>query len=179
MIRRAGMLIVGLAMIVIPFVEMPERVEDITSTPPEMAEVIEYKSMETPEHDMSDTDLYWLARVMEAESGPSWEDWQIQLVGEVVLNRVAHDGFPDSIKEVVLQDGQYEPFFGDYVPTEPGERYLNIARGLMRGERLITDPDVIWQALFPQGDETYITIYDRDLGTTTYFCRSYADEEEG
>lgn len=120
---------------------------------------------------MEDSDLYWLARAMQEEDGPNWPDAFVMMIGEVVLNRVGHDGFPNTVKDVVLQEGQYEPFFQPFERFTPGQRYIRLARRLMAGERIIDDPDVIWQALFPQGSQTVVTVYDEDLQTTTYFCK--------
>ena len=56
-------------------------------------------------------DLYWLSRIIYAESGAETLDGQIA-VGNVVLNRMASKEFPDSIPGVIFDrvDGiQFEP----------------------------------------------------------------------
>lgn len=165
---RIVLLALAMVMLVVPFTGITKtEAEEPVSTP---------EPTPTAEPIDLDSDLYWLARVMEAEDGLHWTDWQIMMIGEVVLNRVESSHFPNTVKEVVLQEGQYEPFFGGYTLEEPGVMYLHLAKRLMRGERVLCDKNVVWQALFPQGDDTYVTVYDRALNTTTYFCRSYYEE---
>lgn len=116
-----------------------------------------------------------LAKIMQAESGPRWPDWAVMCIGEVVLNRVASSDWPDTIREVLYQAGpprQYEPVWSEgWEAMEPAPEYMDLARRLLAGERPMNDPAVVWQALFPQGQRTMLTYYDKDLGTTTYFCR--------
>ena len=54
-------------------------------------------------------DMELLLRIVEAEAGNQDEDGRL-LVANVVLNRVASEAFPDTIKDVVLQeqDGNYQ-----------------------------------------------------------------------
>ena len=125
---------------------------------------------------ISDSDLYWLARIMEAEDGVGWTDEDIMKLGEVALNRVASPDFPNTVKAVALQgvDGngpvQYAPFinYDSWIPS-PYYIYLS-ARLIDNGERVLNDPAVVWQALFVQG-EIVDTVYDPYLGTTTYLCK--------
>ena len=49
-----------------------------------------------------DNDLWYLSRVIQAESGYCSQQMQ-EYVGSVVLNRVADDRFPDTIPEVIDQ----------------------------------------------------------------------------
>ena len=120
-------------------------------------------------------DQYLLAKIMQAEAGVSWPDWAVMCIGEVVLNRAASTAWPDTIHGVLYQAGppvQYEPVWSaGWEDMEPEADYLELARRLLEGERVLNDPEVVWQALFPQGRETVLTYYDRILKTTTYFCR--------
>lgn len=120
-------------------------------------------------------DALWLARIMEAEAGPEWPDWAIMAVGEVVLNRVASPEFPDNVVDVLSQTDpvQYAPVHTDtWDASQPSERYLELADRLIAGERVLHDPLIVFQALFPQGSVTVVSYYDVTLGTTTYWCRS-------
>lgn len=126
---------------------------------------------ETP--DKAHRDVWELAKIMQAEAGVDWPDWAVMCIGEVVLNRVEHEGFPGTIHDVLYQVDpmQYAPVHEpDWEGMEPEEDYIGLARRLMDGERVMHNPDVIWQALFPQGNRTVITYYDKTLDTTTYFC---------
>lgn len=118
-------------------------------------------------------DVVMLAKIMQAESGVNWPDWAVLCIGEVVLNRVENEAFPDTIYEVLHQDNpiQYAPVWVEgWNEMEPGAEYIDLARRLLDGERVMKNPGVIWQALFPQGERVVITYYDKALDTTTYFC---------
>ena len=61
----------------------------------------------------------------------------MQAVGEVVLNRVESDNFPDTVCAVILQKGQFAPQIkSGSKPAEKGEWELavEIAEGLIEGE---------------------------------------------
>jgi len=122
-----------------------------------------------PEH------VYLLAKIMMAEAGVDWPDWATMLIGEVVLNRVASPHFPGSVRGVLYQrDGnqiQYAPVWeASWDTLEPDARHLELAQRLIDGERPIGNPDMIWQALFRQGEQTLVSYYDPVLDSTTYFC---------
>jgi hypothetical protein len=123
------------------------------------------------EDEMMDSELWWLARGMQEEAGVDWSDEDIAKIGTVIMNRVESDLFPNTVKEVLLQDGQYQPFFGDYTPQKPDERYIYLAWVILDGYRSWDDPDVIWQATFIQGNQVVDSVYDSYLGSTTYFCK--------
>lgn len=86
-----------------------------------------WEEAETEQYDMSGTliksrdwsaeDAEILLKIAMAEAeGESVEGKALVML--VVLNRVWSEGFPDSISEVVFQDGQF-------TPTEEGGRYWN------------------------------------------------------
>jgi len=142
-------------------VEYKPAMEETTIHPPEPT--TEYAYM----------DAYLLAKIMQAEAGVDWPDWAVMCIGEVVLNRVASSDFPDTIHDVLHQVDpvQYEPVHtGAWESMEPDEDYIDLARRLLDGERVLNNPDVVWQALFPQGERTVMTYHDKVLNTTTYFC---------
>ena len=60
-----------------------------------------------------------LARVVYAEANTETLEGQIA-VAQVVLNRVRSESFPDTVSEVVFQDGQFStaPILGSVVPNE-------------------------------------------------------------
>lgn len=146
-------------------VEM-EPVETIVPEEPVVPDdVVEY----------SDEDLEILALIIYQEAGAdACSDETRLMVGNVVLNRVADDRFPDSIKEVALQRAQYGRLYwtGLVWPertTNPGEahaveRAYDIARRLLEGERILPE-DVIFQAEFTQGTE--VVVHQDGF----YFCR--------
>lgn len=115
----------------------------------------------------TDNDLYILSHIISAESGNCSEDMMIS-VGSVVLNRVADERFPDSIEEVVFQQGQYSPTWNGAYYNEPTDAACEVAQMLLEDGSQI-DASVVWQAEFPQGQGIYDTI-DSPWGTTMYFC---------
>ena len=118
-------------------------------------------------------DLELLSKIIEAEAGMNWLDDYIRLcVGEVLLNRVESEDFPDTIVEVAYEEGQYHHvkygLFDEIVPTMKSVR---VALRLLNGDRVINDKDVVFQANFPQGSGIYEIIHDNLLGNT-YLCYS-------
>lgn len=112
-----------------------------------------------------DNDLWYLSRVIQAESGYCSEEMQ-RAVGSVVINRVNDDRFPDTIPEVVEQPGQYATASA-LAAHEPTQQAVNIAVELLEdGSEL--PQDVIYQANFPQGAYTYMTL--STSYSTMYFC---------
>lgn len=115
----------------------------------------------------TDNDLYVLSHIISAEAGNC--SWDMMLsVGSVVLNRVADDRFPNSIEEVVFQEGQYAPTWNGTYYDEPTEDAVEAAKTLLEGGAVI-DSSVVWQAEFPQGQGVYDTI-ESPWGTVMYFC---------
>ena len=112
-----------------------------------------------------DNDLWYLSRVIQAESGYCSQEMQ-EGVGSVVLNRVASDRFPNTIPEVVEQPGQYST--AAYLASqEPTQEAINVAVDLLENGSKFPE-DVVWQANFSQGQGTYKTI--STTYSTMYFC---------
>jgi len=117
-------------------------------------------------------DLMLISKIIYAEAGTEWlsDEWKM-CVGEVVLNRVASPEFPNTIKEVLEQPGQYyganSRYFNSLVPNY---RCVFAALRLLNGQRLL-EPSVVFQANFKQGGGTHTAVYDKYLGWT-YFCYS-------
>ena len=93
----------------------------------------------------TDKELELLALIIYQEAGgDAASDDTRQMVGEVVLNRVADDRFPDTIEEVLLQPKQYgfTPETGIHWPARRAheleahavERAYECAEGLLSGE---------------------------------------------
>lgn len=133
-------------------------------------------AMQTGEVDFDFEDLYLLSKIIYAEAGSEWlsDEWKM-CVGEVVLNRVASPEFPDTVKEVLQQPGQYYGANSRYFTNlRPSERTAQCAMRLLKGERLL-EPSVVFQANFKQGGGTHTAVYDKYLGWT-YFCYSAKTE---
>lgn len=97
----------------------------------------------------SDDDLYVLAHIIDAEMGvESWEDKIF--AGSVVLNRVASKNYPNTIRGVVFQRGQYSPTWNGTFKSEPSEESWRAARYLLENGSQIPF-NVVYQAEFKQG----------------------------
>ena len=121
------------------------------------------------EQTYTDEDLYVLSHIISAEAGNCGEEMLIA-VGSVVLNRVADERFPDTIKEVVFDPGQYSPTWNGTYCNEPTDDALDVAEFLLEnGSQL--PADVIYQS-----NEIIGEYYDQidpppGVGKTMYFCR--------
>jgi len=146
-------------------------------------EKIERYGSEYPEIEFED--LYLLSKIMYAEAGTCWlsDEWKM-CVGEVVLNRVASPEFPNTIREVLEQPGQYYGTGCSYFEKmQPSETCVRLALSLLEGERVLNDPSVLFQANFKQAGGVHTKLYDPQLGYS-YFCYSirpylYEDAPKG
>lgn len=116
----------------------------------------------------TDDDLYCLAHIINAEAGDDNCTHEHRIaVGSVVLNRVAADDFPNTIREVVFDPGQYSPTWNGSFEKEPSQDSWDTAEYLLENGSQIPE-NCIWQAEFPQGSgewDHFDTIYG-----TTYIC---------
>lgn len=125
--------------------------------------------METEtEKPYSDDDLYCLAHIINAEAGDDNCTHEHRVaVGSVVLNRVAADDFPDTVRGVVFDPGQYSPTWNGSFEKEPSQDSWDTAEFLLENGSQIPE-DCIWQAEFKQGSgewDHFKTIYG-----ITYIC---------
>lgn len=90
----------------------------------------------------SDDDLYWLSRIVSAEASGEPEVGQIA-VANVVLNRVASNRFPDTIKGVIFAKGQFSPVSNGSLHKEPTKEAIESAKRALEGERIVSD-DVLY-----------------------------------
>lgn len=113
----------------------------------------------------SDTDLWYMSRLIQQESGYCSEQ-MMQYVGSVVLNRRDDPRFPDTIEGVILQPGQYST--ASYLETqEPTQEAINVSVYLLENGSVLPG-DVIYQANFEQGYATYATLCTSY--SVMYFC---------
>ena len=91
--------------------------------------------------DYTEEELFWLARIIYAESGAESLEGQIA-VGNVVLNRVASREFPDSIYDVIFDRRyavQFEPVANGTVYNTPSEQSYTAARMALEGVSVVGD----------------------------------------
>ena len=83
-------------------------------------------------------DLYWLSRIISAEArGESIEG--MLAVGSVVMNRMNHKNYPNSVKEVIFDDKygiQFTPVANGYVYKDPTDKSIFAAKIVLEGYRI-------------------------------------------
>ena len=123
--------------------------------------------MNPPFYNYTQEELLKLAAVVYAEAGSSWAtDEHQQAVASVVLNRILDPRFPDNVFDVVYADRQYP---GTCNATYYTDRTLANAQYVLENG---PTHDGVWQANFPQGDETILVYqYSAPIASTTYICR--------
>lgn len=85
----------------------------------------------------NEDDLYWLSRVIHAESGNQSMEGQIA-VGNVVMNRVRSKLFPDTIHDVLAQKNQFSTYrSGSLQRKVPGEDSVIAAKLVLDGAEVV------------------------------------------
>lgn len=145
---------------------------DIQTVEVEKEVVIEIKKEPNYTYD----ELYCMAVVIYNEAGSNvCTDEQQELVGYVVLNRVNDSRYPNTIREVLTQKGQYAGIWDNGVyfakrgnsetEVKALERAWITAQKVLENRNNIPIPEnVIFQAQFKQGSGIY-----KQIGNT-YFC---------
>ncbi len=127
------------------------------------------RTVTTRDKQTDKTDVDLLARIIYCEAGGCTYRHK-QLVGSVVINRMNHHLFPDTLEGVIFQKGQYYPAESNYLySVSPDLECYEIAQYLLAyGASDICPSNVLFQAEFIQGDiyEVIVSPY----GSTTYFC---------
>ena len=128
--------------------------------------LIEAYDLEHPHVDFRN--FYYLSRIISLEAGCHTlsQEWRM-CVGEVVLNRMESDEYPDDIADVLYQPGQY--YDCTLERYTPAWNCMESAWRLVCGERVLNDKSVVFQANFIQGSGPVVIAFDRQLGYT-YFC---------
>lgn len=80
----------------------------------------------------SSNDVYLLAKVIEAEARGETYTGQVA-VGAVILNRVEHSSFPDSIPGVVYQSGAFDCIYDSNWAVEPSSTAKKAAQDAING----------------------------------------------
>lgn len=80
----------------------------------------------------SSNDIYLLAKVIEAEARGETYTGQVA-VGAVILNRVEHSSFPDSISGVVYQAGAFDCVYDSNWSVEPSSTAKKAAQDAING----------------------------------------------
>ncbi len=116
-------------------------------------------------------ELYWLSRIISAESRGEPMEGQIA-VGNVVLNRVDSEEFPDTIPGVIFDREhaiQFEPVENGTVYDAPAERSVDAAKRVLDGEKAVDDVLYFYAPALSQG----IWINDNRIYSTTIGCHRF------
>ena len=101
-------------------------------------------------------DLKWLSHIINAEAGNQSLEGQI-CVGNVVLNRVAHEGFPDTVRDVVFSPNQFCPVKSGTIYCTPDADAVAAAKLCLEGVNLA-------------GESTYFV--NPTTGSTVWFKKN-------
>lgn len=116
------------------------------------------------ENTVDEEELYILAHVINGEAGAYYCSDEMRYgVGSVVLNRVNHKDFPNDIKSVVFQQGQYACTWSGLYDWQPTDASWRIAEDLLRNGSVMPD-EVVFQSQSIQGSGIY-----KQIGNQ-YFC---------
>lgn len=109
--------------------------------------------------------IMWLASAMYAENG-SGSDKAVLLTGIVIMKRVKSRHYPNTIKGVLSQRGQYATWRNGQIQRKrPDSRCLEIAEEILRYKLEKRYPNnLVFQAEFRQGKRIYRKIKNE------YFC---------
>jgi hypothetical protein len=120
------------------------------------------EEVEFPKYTNEEVDL--LARIIWCEAGSDWlTDEHQRAVASVVINRKNDGRFPNTIKDVIYQRGQYGCVYNGMINRTPNQRAYDNAKYVL--ENGVTIPsNVVWQAQFRQGNGLYKYLQGH------YFC---------
>jgi len=111
-----------------PEIELVYIVVESESEPEQVEDIVEDVVVED--------DLYWLSRIISAEAKGESAEGQIA-VGNVILNRMKSDEFPNTLKGVIFQKNQFSPVSNGSIYNEPTEETLKLAQRVLDGERVV------------------------------------------
>jgi N-acetylmuramoyl-L-alanine amidase len=128
-------------------VEVEKQKPSVTETvlteeePVEQPIQVKEKTPELPSRSkptISEEDLHLLARIINAEAGDEPYEGMVA-VGNVVLNRVRDQHFPDTIRGVIYQKGQFSPVANGEINREPNDRSIRAAKEVIEGARVVSE----------------------------------------
>ena len=121
--------------------EKSELINEIEELKKVVDELSESQSSPSPVSRGS-VDRNILAKIIHAEAKGESMNGKIA-VGNVVLNRVKSDGFPNTIQEVIYQPGQFDPVRSGSINQTPCDDSLNAAKMVLNGDRVV-NRDVLY-----------------------------------
>ncbi len=107
-----------------------------------------------PEPAYTDEDLYIMAHALAGECH-TYPDEEQLYVGSVILNRVNHAAYPNTIEDVVFQRGQYACTWDGNYYREPTEQNWANAQYLLKNGSILPEY-VVFQSGGKQGSGVYL-----------------------
>lgn len=96
-----------------------------------------------PDCSFTDSEIYLASQLVYNEAcGEGFNGWTA--VAEVLLNRVTSDQFPDTIREVIYQEGQFADSDLIETRTPPEEMVIAVKDVLSGNLKLFDDPDILY-----------------------------------
>lgn len=92
-------------------------------------------SVQSADEYYNSTDLYWLSRIIYAESGGEPLKGKIA-VGNVVLNRVNNSRFPTTVYNVIFQKNQFSPASSGSIHRTPSAESVIAAKIALEGYKV-------------------------------------------
>ena len=117
---------------------------------------------DTPEVSADNEEVQLLAKLINAEAGDASRETQIA-VASVILNRVQSDTFPDTIYDVIYQEGQYPPVQNGTFDQTPNASSLESALYVYQNGSQIP-ANVLYQSYDVQGSGVWAEM------DGNYFC---------
>lgn len=106
--------------------------------------------------EINNEDLMLLAKLINSEVGSLTTEAQIAC-GSVVMNRVHSNNFPNSIRDVIYQTGQYAVVENGRINLEPSELSFQNAKYILENGSQIPQ-NVVYQSMSAQGSGIYKVI---------------------
>lgn len=148
------------------FIDAVKKVKEKETNTTVKLSVKSAKVKEEPQY--TKDELYLLSHLIQGEAGSDFiTDEHQQLVGQVVVNRVKSDKYPDTLKEVIYQKGQYQCTTNGQFDKNSSKRAIKNAKLVLEG-KVDCPENVIYQAEFKQGSGVYKKI--ETIISTTFFC---------
>lgn len=152
--------------VLVPVRALAQAFDALVYWNPVTGEVSVSSNVEDQTSNYSADDLYWLSRIISAESQGEPLDGKIA-VGNVVLNRVASSDFPDTIYDVIFDSrwgGQFEPVRNGTIYNNPTDESIQAAKLCLEGTNVVGDslyflaPALAQNFWIPQNREYVATI---------------------
>lgn len=92
---------------------------------------VEIKHMTTESVDRNDLEV--LSKIVHAEAKGEPYEGKVA-VAEVVMNRVEDENFPDTVKDVVYQEGQFQPVANGAINNTPSEEAIKASKEVLMSD---------------------------------------------